>query len=41
MWMILLVSSFAGNRLFTLYDLLVPQGKIIKYIPISELDKED
>lgn len=40
-YMILLVSSVSGNRLFTLYDLLVPQGKIIKYIPISELDKED
>ena len=40
-YMILLVSSVAGNRLFTLYDLLVPQGKIIKYIPISELDKEE
>lgn len=28
-YMILLVSSVAGNRLFTLYYLLVPQGKIM------------
>lgn len=40
-YMILSVSSVAGNRLFMLYDLVVPQGKVIKYIPISEFDKED
>lgn len=40
-YMLLSVSSVAGNRLFMLYDFIVPQRKIIKYIPISELDKED
>lgn len=33
------VSSVAGNRIFMLYDLVVPCRKIIKYIPVSELDK--
>lgn len=40
-YMILLVNNVAGNMLFMLYDLVVPKGKIVKYIPISELDNED
>ena len=35
------VANVAGNRIFMKYDLVVPCRKIIKYIPISELDKED
>lgn len=40
-YMLLSVSSVVGNRLFMLYDLIVPRRKIIKYIPISELNKEE
>lgn len=40
-YMLLSVSSVAGNRLFMLYNLIVPRRKIIKYIPIPEFDKEE
>mgnify|MGYP003397700078 FL=1 len=40
-YMILSVSSIAGNKLFMLYDLICPKGEVIRYIPITELDKED
>lgn len=35
------VANVAGNRMFMMYDLVVPIRKIIKYIPISELDNEN
>lgn len=38
---VLQVSSVVGRKMFMKYDLVYPEKKIIKYIPISELEKED
>lgn len=38
---VLKVCSVFGRKMFMKYDLVYPDKNIVKYIPISEIDKED